>query len=165
MTERVDLVDRDGVVQKAAIPRDEVDNYPDLHMQIVITVIFDGLGRVLVHQRSPKKKVNGGDIDHVCGGIVSGETPEAAAAREAYEETGVRPSNLRIVAQGINEYNRYRYLLVGEAHEEPNIIEPDEVAWVGYVQPSELRTKQASGELTFVDGFFEDIGLVGGGTQ
>jgi hypothetical protein len=66
---------------------------------------------------------------------------------------------LRIVTQGINEYNRWRYLLVGESNDEPSIIKPNEVAWVGYEYPDELRANQASGELTFVDGFFEDIAL------
>ena len=46
------------------------------------------------------KKVNPGDIDHVCGGVVSGETPEQAVIRETEEETGLTPNNLKLVAKG-----------------------------------------------------------------
>lgn len=57
-------------------------------MQIVIAVIFNSLGQVLVHRRAQTKRVNGGDIDHVCGGMRSGETPTDAARREAEGEVG-----------------------------------------------------------------------------
>lgn len=158
MAELIDLVDKTGKVIKIAVTRDDLARYPDLHMQIVIVVLRRGED-VLVHARSLKKKVNPGDIDHVCGGILSGETPADAAIREAYEETGVKPKSLRIVAQGVNEYSRYRYLLVGESEDEPSVQEPDEVEWVGYIHPDQLFQKSESGELTFVDGFFDDLSL------
>jgi 8-oxo-dGTP pyrophosphatase MutT (NUDIX family) len=158
MAELIDLVDKTGKVVKAGATRDDLAHHPDLHMQIVIVVLFRG-EHVLVHARSRKKKVNPGDIDHVCGGIVSGETPIEAAMREAYEETGVKPTNLRIVTEGVNEYNRYRYLLIGEAEDEPTVQDADEVEWTDYIHVKELYYKSRSGELTFVDGFFQDIEL------
>jgi len=157
--ELVDLVDASGIIQKQRIPRSEVDSYPDLHLQIVIGVVLDKKGRMLVHKRAQTKRVNPGDIDHICGGVMSGETPEVAAAREAVEETGVKPLNLKIVSQGVNKYNRYRYLLLGESNDEPGGVDPAEVEWVRFIHPDELRMKLSSGELTFVDEFFEDTEL------
>lgn len=157
MSELVDLVNSSGEVQLRGIPRSEVPHYPDLHMQIVIAVVVDSLGRMLVHRRA--KEPNIGSYDHICGAISSGESPEEAAAREATEETGVQPRELRVVAHGVNEYSRYRYLLVGQTQGEPPIGNPAEVQWVGYLHPDELRAGQASGEFAFVDGFFEDVAL------
>lgn len=158
MAELIDLVDKTGKVVKTKATRDDLVRHPDLHMQIVIVVLFRN-EHVLVHARSHKKSVNPGDIDHVCGGILSGETPVEAAMRESIEETGVRPKNLRIVGEGINEYNRYRYLLVGEAEDKPTVQDADEVGWTDYIHVKELYEKSKSGELTFVDGFFNDIDL------
>jgi 8-oxo-dGTP pyrophosphatase MutT (NUDIX family) len=157
--ELVDLVDSSGVICKRSVPRSETDLYPKLHLQIVIGVVFDKEGKVLVHRRAQIKKVNPGDIDHICGGIMSGETPEIAAAREAREETGVEPIHLRVIASGINKYNRYRYLLVGEAETEPGEVNPAEVEWVCFIHPNELKLKSTTGDLTFVDEFFEDTDL------
>jgi len=50
--------------------------------------------------------------------------------------------------------------MVGETDDAPSISDPNEVMWVGYEYPERLREKQASGELAFVDGLFEDIELV-----
>lgn len=154
--ELVDLVDTSGVIQKTGIPRADVDRYPRFHMQIVIGVIFDSQDRILVHKRAHTKKVNPGDIDHVCGGIAAGETPEEALIRESLEETGIQPTNLQVVTKGINKYNRYRYLLIGEADREPGDIDASEVEWVQYMKLDELRSKHFSGEFSFVDEFFED---------
>lgn len=78
--------------------------------------------------------------------------------RESLEETGVRLKNIRGVLSGINEYNRWRHLLVANTDGEPYISNPDEVAWVGYYPLDVLRQKHAAGE-GFVNGFFEDIEL------
>lgn len=155
MAEFVDLVNSNGEVRLRNISRDEVPNYPDLHMQIVIVVAFDSLQRVLVHRRGEDKS-DGKKHDHICGGIKSGETPEEAAVREGTEETGVILSNIRRVHEGINEYGRWSHLLVANAAGDPFISNPKEVMWVGYVPLDELRQKHKEGD-GFVDGFFEDI--------
>ncbi len=154
--ERVDLVDSSGAIQKNGVLRSDVGLYPDLHLQIVIGVIFDKEGRILVHRRAQTKEVNPGDIDHVCGGVKSGEKPEEALVREADEETATKPQNLRIILQGVNTYSRYRYLFVGEFDGEPEQGDPTEVEWVRFIDPDELREKLNTGEFTFVDEFFED---------
>lgn len=157
--ELVDLVDSKGRIQKRGIPRTEAGMYSELYLQIAICVVFDDSGRILVHQRAKTKKINPGDIDHICGGIMSGETPEEAAMREALEETGIRPLNLKIVAHGINKYNCFRYLLAGKAGGEPATVNPAEALWVRFMHVDELKAKQKSGEFTFVDEFFEDAEL------
>lgn len=158
MSEFVDLVDKQGEICLRGIPRKEVDNHEGLHMQIAIVVAIDGLQRILVHRRGASKKVDPEKYDHICGGLMAGETPEQAAVREGLEETGVALKNIRTVHSGINEYNRWRHLLVADAEGEPNISRPEEVMWADYLDIDELRQRQAAGE-GFVDGFFEDIEL------
>lgn len=161
-SEYIDLVDGSGKVVHTNVARDDVAHYDGLHMQVVIAVVRNKNGEFLVHQRALSKKVNPGDMDHVCGAMTAGESPDAAAAREALEEGGVHISNAKIVHAGVSEYGRWRYLLTAMTGDEPNaaLIDPTEVAHVGFYTLEFLRQKQASGELTFVDGFFEDIALV-----
>src|SRR5687768_6388214 len=132
MPEFVDLVDKDGEIRLRGVPRHEVPNHDDLHMQIAIVVAVDSLQRILVHRRGSTKKVDREKYDHICGGLMSGETPEQAALREGFEETGITLKNIRKVHSGINEYNRWRHLLIADAEGEPSIINPEEVDWVGY---------------------------------
>jgi isopentenyldiphosphate isomerase len=161
-SEYIDLVDSSGAIIKQHAERNDAAQYDGLHMHIIIAVIRNAKGEFLVHQRSLKKKVNPGDIDHVCGGMYAGETPEDATAREATEEGGVQVTEARVVHAGINEYNRWRYLVAAYTDDTPDIslTDPDEVAAVGFYSYEDLRAKQQTGEFTFVDGFFEDIDIV-----
>ena len=156
MAEYIDLVNDKGHITRTHVARDDAAQYANLYMPIVIVVLLKG-EHVLVHARSQHKKVNPGDIDHVCGSITSGESPQQAALREAQEETGVTPTNLRLVGEGLNEYGRYRYLFVGEATEAPTVQDPREVAWTDYIHQAELYSKAQSGEFGFVGGFFDDL--------
>lgn len=158
MPELVDLVNKQGEVQKRGVPRHEVDNHPGLHMQIVIVIAFDSLLRLLVHRRGAEKS-DAGKFDHICGAIKSDETPEAAARREGLEETGVVLQNIRKVHEGVNEYGRWRILMVAEARGEPSIINPAEVESVDYIPTDVLRHIYEAGEIGFVDGFWEDVEL------
>lgn len=155
--ELVDLVDSKGLVIERPVPRNKVEDYPDLHLQIVICVIFDKDGKVLVHKRAGTKKVNPSCIDHVCGGIKSGENQMDAVKRESLEETTLVSSNLRLLRQGVNKYNRYCFLFVGETNGIPNDTDPNEVEWVRFMSIDELREKFIGNELKFVDDFFEDL--------
>lgn len=157
-SERVDLVDANGVIQKRAVLRSEVGQHPDLHLQIVIGVISNGSGEVLVHRRAQGKKVNPGDIDHVCGGVMSGESPEQAVIREAEEETGLTPSNLKLITKGLNSYSRYRYLYSGRAEGNPSADENDS-EWVKFIHPDDLKQGLEAKQMSFVDEFFEDTEL------
>ncbi len=157
--ELIDLVDSSGNVRVRGIPRHEADGYSDLHMQIIIGIVINDKGQILVHKRSHTKKVNPGDIDHVCGGVISGETPVEAFIRESLEETGVKPNNIFVATHGVNKYNRYRYLMVGESNDTPGQLDSNEVEWAQFIHPDELKLRQQSGELSFVNEFFEDTAL------
>lgn len=158
MGERIDLVDRTGKIVRYNVPRDDMARFNGLYMPIVIVVLFRGKD-LLVRARSLSKKVNPGDIDHVCGGIAAGEVPLEAAVREAYEETGVIPRNIRLIAEGLNEYGRYRYLFTGEVSGSPT-ADSDEIEWIDFMPIQKLREHHASGALTFVSGFFSDLDVV-----
>jgi len=161
MSELIDLADANGAIVATGVLRDDSAEYEGAHMQIVIAVIRNKAGKILVHKRSMQKRVNPGDIDHVCGGMYSGETPESAVEREAREEGGVNIANAKIIQAGVNEYNRYRYLILAESDDEPDptFLDPIEVEWAAFYSLEELEQKRDSGEFTFVDGFFEDIDL------
>src|SRR5262245_26926655 len=92
MTEFVNLVDAEGRLQRQHVPRDSIETYDQLHLEIVIAVIFDSMNRVLSQQRSWKKKSLKGYVDHAaCGAMIStvDTDPVAAGQREIQEETGV----------------------------------------------------------------------------
>lgn len=159
MIELVDLVDSEGIVIKTGVERGESMNLGGLHVQVAIVIIMNSAGNILVHRRSRNKKVNPGYIDHACGAIQSGESPETAGLREAEEEIGVTPKFLKLIKQGINEYNTYSYIFVGYSDETPKIVTPEEVDWVGILSPTELKELNSSDKEKFVDGFFEDLEL------
>lgn len=156
--ERVNLVNSSGEMRKANVLRHTADDHADLHMQIAIVVVLDEQNRVLVHRRALTKAVNPGDIDHICGAVMAEETPVQAAAREAAEEAGVELQAIRLIAEGVNEYGRYRYLFTARAHGEPVVVDEREVAWVGFMHLDALRALhlENAGE-GFVDGFLQDI--------
>ena len=157
--EFVDLVDSSGQIQKVCTPR-ENDKIPEgLFLQIVICVIFDKAGNVLVHKRANTKKVEAGYIDHVCGGITTGESPIDAVKRESKEETTLVPQNLKLLRQGVNKYGRYCYLFVGEADGEIGEIDKTEVEWVRFMSVDELRNAYIDNSLKFVHDFFDDLGI------
>lgn len=159
MSELIDLVDKDGKILEYAVPRDDLAHYDNLHMQIAVVVIKNSLGAVLVHERSAVKKVAPGKVDLVCGAVKSGKTPEWTAFDEATDEVHVKPENLRKAWAGVNAYERYCHLFVGDSEYAPTAdeLDPDEVAWAAYYLPEDLRAKEKTGEFKFVDCFFEDL--------
>lgn len=159
MSELIDLVDATGKVARRGVERNDADRYEGLYMQIVVAVITNSLGEPLVHERSGTKTVSPNHVDHVCGGILSGETPEVAVMRESLEEVTVLPSNLRRVGEELNSYNRWRVLIAATCDDLPDTgrLNTDEVVWAGYKPVAALRAQQSTGEALFVDGFFEDL--------
>ena len=151
----VDLVNRQGEIIEPAVPRNEADGHPELLMQVAVVVVVNDKGHILVHERSNDKTVDPGLIDHVCGGVQAGETPEQAARREAYEETGLELDELHLVSQSVNSYNRFKHLFLGRANGKPR-PEPGEANWSDWRTPFALRSAQQSKVLGFVGHFAED---------
>ena len=57
----------------------------------VQVVVINSLGEILTQQRADSKPAFAGAWDlSVCGGVLMGETSQQAAARELYEELGIR---------------------------------------------------------------------------
>jgi 8-oxo-dGTP pyrophosphatase MutT (NUDIX family) len=159
MGEKVDLVDASGHTQKQSVDRDDIDAYDALYMPIVVVVIFNKNGDLLIHKRSLTKSTAPGSIDHVCGGVLTGEKIVDAALRETREEVGVIPHNLKLVMAGVNKYRRYRNLFVGTSEEEPTLSEPNDIEWIAWTPRRELEAKRDSGEWQFSKEFWEEVGL------
>ena len=112
----------------------------------------------MVQKRSLNDEVEPGCIGHICGAIRSGESNIEAAIRETEEETGKKPSDLILIQQGVNGYNRYRHLVTGQVQGETNADSP-EVEWVDFFPLDELNAQYKSGANLFVHEFFEDAEL------
>lgn len=97
--ELVDIVDEfDQVVQ--VVPR-RVMRAERLRHRAVFIAVVDGMGRLLVHRRSPLKDVWPGWCDIAVGGVVgAGETYLDAAHRELAEEIGVSAATLEEIDLG-----------------------------------------------------------------
>jgi len=97
--ELVDVVDElDHVVD--SVPR-RVMRTERLRHRAVFIAVVDGMGRLLVHRRSPLKDVWPGWCDIAVGGVVgAGETYLDAAHRELAEEIGVSAATLEEIDLG-----------------------------------------------------------------
>ncbi|MFE2069270.1 NUDIX hydrolase [Streptomyces sp. NPDC059467] len=143
MDELVDQVDeRDRVV--GVVERGEAIRGRLLH-RIATIVCRDADGRFLVHRRADATPLFPGQFNWMLGGAVdTGESYEAAAARELTEELGVvtRPRFvLKFLCEGvISPYwlGLHEVVVTG-----PVRPDPSEVAWHAWVTPAELSALAA----------------------
>ena len=164
--ELVDVVDGDGNVRIHGMRRIDLNDRKDellaqgLYQPIVVVVVFNDAGQVIAQVRGDAKgDDDSGFLDHVCGVIASGETWQAAAAREATEEIGVELDELRLVDQRVNIYGRYRTLASARAVGEPRVLNPAEVSSIIRVSPDDLYAMERAGGV-FVKGYFTDLEFV-----
>ncbi len=164
MEERVDLVDSSGTVRSHGVARSEVRQRKKefleqgLYQPIVVVVVTTDDGQIVAQVRGASKAGDGdGEVDHVCGVISSGENWSDAARREAREEIGVELASLRLVAQGVNIYDRYRTLATATAVGTPRTMDLREVSSVFCATVAALRASEQGGT-PFVRGFFDDLG-------
>lgn len=73
----------------------------DRYRQNAAVIITDGLGNVLLCRRSEPPV---GAIQTVQGGIDEGETAKEAAARELFEEVGLKEGDFEIIAEAPETY-------------------------------------------------------------
>ncbi len=160
--ELVDLVDRTGRIAHRGVWRSYVKKNraeltaSGLYLPIAIVVVLDERGRIVAQERG-KRKSDGGCIDHVCGGQMSGEDILTTAQREAAQEVSVRLHSMRIVDAGVNAYGRYRTLLAARTKSHPRIGDYYEVERIVCESPAALANAHHLGTYRFVKGFFEDM--------
>lgn len=158
--EVIDLVNSKGELVLRRVQRDDDAEYDGLHMQTVIVVIVNNRGEVLVQKRGDGKRIDRGCIDHVCGAVLSGESPEDAAAREVSEEIGIEIAGLTGIDEGLSPYGRYRFLYRARSNQIPPVgYNLREVEWAAFHEPAYLRARRASGTWTFAKGFFENLAI------
>ena len=161
--EMIDVLDDDGnVISTVTREEAERDNHKT---ENVLIFIFNSLGKVWVQLRPSNKSHYPGRWDiSACGGILSGESPDQAAERETYEETGLRPK-LQFVKSFLNifpgdngeERRRFSHLYIGISDEMPQPNE--EVDEFKDWEPSELREDATRNEASYVPSIIVELDI------
>jgi|GEM_PF-1014165 len=124
--EMVDILDDNGLVI-ATIPRAEAEAHNHT-TQNVLVFVFNSRGEVWLQLRPKSKNHYPGMWDvSACGGLMSGEEPEAAAMRELNEETGLANVTLYYVETFMNvfpgdngeERRRLSHVYISQSEGEP----------------------------------------------
>ncbi|MFD5830228.1 NUDIX hydrolase [Lentzea sp. NPDC060358] len=138
----INLYDGDGnVVGEVTRERMRAEN---LWHGCVLTVVHSLDGeRVYVHRRTDTKDVFPGLYDYAAGGVIdAGETPDVAAARELSEELGVEsPLTFLFRTTYVDELTRYHAWIYETRTDGPFTLQPEEVAWGGWMDKDELRSR------------------------
>jgi isopentenyldiphosphate isomerase len=140
--ERVLVVDPDGTPVGSAT-RAEMRARGLWHACATIVVrSLDG-SRLFVHRRTDTKDVYPGLYDPTCGGVVAaGETPDECAARELAEELGVtRKPTFLFTSRFVEGTIRYVAHVYQVRSDGPFTLQPEEVAWGGWMDLAEVRAK------------------------
>ena len=118
---------------------------------VVILPITPDNRFVLIHQFRPA--LGRVTVEIPAGAVNEGEQPEAAAAREVYEETGFRCSDFRLAGRGVLRVDREdafnHYFIATGAIRDPD-FEPKEDISISLLTPDEFRN-------TVVAGHFDHI--------
>lgn len=139
--ELIDVIDEQENVIKT-IHKSEVRKENALRRGASIFV-FDGQGRILIHQRAKEKKTQPNKWDITVGGwVLAGETPEQAAYRETEEEIGAENIHLTLLLKYFfkdkSEYNNLTYLYKG-IYNDKITLQKDEVQAFEWVNLKDLK--------------------------
>lgn len=105
--------------------------------------------RVFLHRRTPSKLVFPGRYDCWAGGVIGpDEPPEVAARRELAEELGIAAPLVPIERFRFDDTAIRTHVFTYEArwdpeHDGPLRLQPEEIAWGGWVTLDELRRRLA----------------------
>lgn len=149
--EVVDLYDEDGRVIGQA-PRSQV-RAQNLRHGGTGVVVRNSRGEIFVHQRTDTKDVYPGLFDLAAGGVIAaGEDPDSAAQREAFEELGVTGVPLRRIGIGsyADEHTTYVAFLYEAVYDGPIRLQPEEVAWGGWMSPAQVLARLDDEDWAFV---------------
>ena len=142
----VDIVNRDNQPLGLSVEPEHAARYGQWFRGVHV-LVYTRDGYVLVERRASRLLFRPNDLDLSLGGLVdAGETPEAAAIRELYEEVGliVQPEQLKLVS--VARYNRrwprlhktarnimYHYLVELPNRDVPMQLERHEVAAAEFI--------------------------------
>lgn len=160
--EQVDILDGSGeIVRTVSRSEAERDNHT---IQNVLVFLFTPLEKVWVQLRPEDKKdfKNCWDVS-ACGAVHSGESKEAAAARETLEETGLKPK-LTYVESFMNVFpiddgrqtQRLSHLFISITDEVPQ-ADGIEVAAFKDWEPAELRRHAIENPLQYIPSFIVEL--------
>lgn len=152
MSELVDVLTPNGDYTDKVASRDECHAKGYFHRGVVVFVVSPEHDRVLLQQRSEKKKLWPGLWDVTAGGHVSaGEFGFEAAIREAQEEIGIELQPHDLVCIGVNtsenlfpgvtdrHFNEY-FVMEREIDPEKLILQEDEVQALRWFTKQELES-------------------------
>ncbi|HUV72523.1 MAG TPA: NUDIX domain-containing protein [Clostridia bacterium] len=149
LDELLDLVDENDQVIGQVTKRDANSN-PSLFHRAIAIIIYDNKGRILLQQRSLKKKVFTGLWTVSCAGHVpKGISYEQAAHKELLEELGF-DTNLKFIKKlkivEANETHFYSWF-IGKYKGEKICFEPEEVEQVKFVDQNEFSRMVREGKV------------------
>lgn len=115
------------------------------YRQNAAVIVTDGQGRVLLCRRVPEA---GPHVQTVQGGVQEGEMHREAAARELYEELGIRPGEFAIIGE-LEEKFRYEFSPGHEYTAENRYRGQEQTFFLAQVRPSVQFDLTAHGEQEF----------------
>jgi 8-oxo-dGTP pyrophosphatase MutT (NUDIX family) len=118
---------------------------PKPYRQNAAVIVTDEHGRVLLCRRVPAA---GPHVQTVQGGVKEGETHREAAARELYEELGIRPSEFTIVGE-LAEKFRYEFSPDHEYTKSNRYRGQEQTFFLAKVDPNAQFNLAAHGEQEF----------------
>ncbi len=140
--EILDLVDKNDEIV-GSIPISKANSNPKVIHREVAIIIYDDKNRVLIQQRSFKKRLDPDVWTVTCAGHVTyGLTPLEAAHMELVEEVGF-DTKLNFVEKEFNKIpteSRFFYWYVGKLPKNTKVkIEPREVESIKLLSKSQLK--------------------------
>lgn len=152
--EILDIVDaNDNVI--GADTRENVHEKYEIHRGVHVFITGD-TGKLLLQKHSKQKSDRPGFWDASIGAqVLSGETYEDAARREAYEELKIRDLGLQYIAKYKSFSDRQREIrvLYSAVHNGPFRPDPAEVAEVDFFTIDEIQRMIDDEKVKFTTGF------------
>lgn len=160
--EFLDVVDENGELTGEVVEKEVAHEKGVWHREVVVWVV-NGRGELLLQKRAMSKKEHPGKWGLCAGHVDIGEGVKVAAARELYEEVGVKvgEDELELLAvdklrvdfpNGRKNYNfAHMYFLRTELGVGDFVIQEEELSEVKYVSIGVVKemVKVGSSELTF----------------
>ena len=141
--EKWDLYDEQGRKTGETWDRERAMEIPEGRYHIVCDILIRHQdGDFLLTLRDPDKDVYPGCLEASAGGsALAGETPEQAARREMFEETGLSAERLELIGTTRKPRSRsviYAYLAVVDCDKDSIRLQQGETAGYQWVNPPEF---------------------------